>query len=298
LQSQLLRRLKDAASAAAWIARAPEGLDLEYCLHSDALREQLLGLGKDKVLLILRDDRTRVASEGTCLALALLCIQHEAIPEADRHELLAAVRWQWLPPSSVCYVAELGVLSAAMVSVLHKVTRFEGFGGALLGSMCEVGDVMHLSALRQRRPASRMAELELPWEVSVEALREIFGTDNLIALPGSQLFCGFHWGVNLRWSRGVEDTTLGKLCLMLEVNTEGGAVPPLGCVVSGVFDVITKGRCVVRGRAECWRPDSVLGMVSSDLLEQGVRVWPVGGGAPFEAEDGALRGTLVVKAVM
>jgi hypothetical protein len=296
LQSQLLGRLEDAVDLDEWRESTPQGLDLEYCLLRNALQARLLGLGKDKVVLVLRDNGTAVASEGTCLALALLCIRHDAIPEADRHELLAAIRWQWLPPSSICYASEMGTISTDMVRLLQKAALFEGTQD-LLHSMCPPGGVLHPSALLARRLESQMTELELPWEVSVEDLRGSFGaTADIIPAPEAKLFCGFQWTVHLKWGRAVADPTLRQLSLLVSADTECTSRLPPGCILSAVFRVAVMDWSEDR-RATCtWQGRDFSAVVDEDVLP--ARVWPEGDGAPFGLEGGVLKGKVVVQEVL
>jgi hypothetical protein len=84
LQAHLLQRLATATSQEDWHAKTPVGLDLEHCMTDSPRRCELLRCSTTRLMFILQDSRTRVASENTCLALVVCTSQRP-----DRHLLLS-----------------------------------------------------------------------------------------------------------------------------------------------------------------------------------------------------------------
>jgi hypothetical protein len=286
--------LEDAATVAEWQEAAPEGLDLEYCMHRPQLRARLDHCGAPKLRMILGDNSTKVASEGTCLAVAMSCIDDTE----EWSALLRLVHWQWLPRSSIWYAAKGVWCSAETVQLLSLVALLdESERGRVLREQSRPNSIVRPSALLPRRPASRMTELQLPWEVSVEDLRGNFGTTtNLIPAPQQLLFSGFQWSVQLQWTKDSADPTLWKLAAVVDANVGSGEAPPAQCMLS-ICCALYVNDSLVTTKRPCW-DCSAEKLSLLPVVVPKVSMWPASGIAHFGLEGAVLRGKVVVQQVM
>jgi hypothetical protein len=269
-------------------------------MHSPQLRARLLNCSVPKLLIILEDTDTMVASEGTCLALVMSRIPVRRHRDSEeRNSLLSLVGWQWLPSSSIWYAAKGGWFPRDVVQLLTLVALLEeGFRGLVQREKSAPDSILYHSALAGRRPASRMIELELPWEVSIEDVKRSVGTTaGLIPAPGKHFFSGFQWSCGLSWAQNASDPTLWALTVEVDADAGSGHVPPEGCVMSMCCTLYVNGALVGEPRRSmCW--DCNAETSSMAVLKPPVSVWPTGGIAHFGVEGEVLRGKVVVHKVL
>jgi hypothetical protein len=297
--------LEGAKDIAQWQATTPVGLDLEYCMSSSPeLRGQVRTIGVTHLRILLEDDRTMVASENTCLALVLEYMgSHPVISQSDRKALMEAVHWKWLSSSFICSLTGSAFIPASMQAQLQRAAMFEPDARDTLLTHPPADSYFLPRAAGGRRPASSVAQLELEWEVSCEALRATFGTNRkLITEPRMHLFGGLSWGVQLWWRERTAEPGTWHLRLQVLAGTPAGAELPQDCMVGVSFQATLAGRSLGSQVKGFWQVGNTRFILANDVLGGGLKGWPERAGADGRLlqriRGGMLRGSVVVHEVL
>jgi hypothetical protein len=304
LQGQLIKQLRTAASLEDWLARSPVGLDLEHCVHDSMLRNAFLEIHRlpERLLIILQDTRTAVASENTCAGIVVAVAPR--LPLAAPTELLRSVRWRWLSPSYLPLVRH--ALPEADQRYMEAVLRADKeLQGSLLQSIGDGSSCLRHTALLVQRPMSRLARLVMQGDYDAAQLGRSFdGERQTVSTTPWQVFAGLRWGMRLTWVRSQDDQALWGLGLAVVVNTfRPGAKLEPHCMLGGEFEVLVAGKVVHRGTHTWWPvPQPHVGsvhMLCDDVLGQKLSSWPAAAAElPASIEDGKLAVRLVVEKVV
>ena len=195
-QGGLLDLLERADSSKQWAAASPCGLDLEVCMHNNALRQRLQRLSLHKVATILEDDRTQVFCENTAVAFIQLYLDQAGDKSRGREELMKLVRW---PLVTATYLTHCDVDQAVLraLSCLSALPSSPSVGGAARSAA-----VKKAFSDKPARPPSFLSSMSFNWEASMTELSRSFAlraADSQRVCSPPFCFGGLDWYLGFDW---------------------------------------------------------------------------------------------------
>jgi hypothetical protein len=192
--------------------------DLEVAWGTEAKQQQLLGLPFGALLQLLRDERTRVASEDTAVYTALQWLEHNPSPPGKQQEQQAQlVGLLRLPQCTATFLAWLSEPSP-QPEVNHRAWVYGSSPKLLIDLLAASGrssDERHrwLRAVHQdkptwrghRRPPSALTQLQLSWDLPLRQLEESWAGHSAERIVCTDKTHPSYWQ-GRRWWLSVEHT--------------------------------------------------------------------------------------------
>jgi hypothetical protein len=257
--------------------------DLEVVWGDNGKQQQLLGLPLNALLQLLRDERTRVASEDTAVYTALRWLQGQpssAALDQQQHQFVELLRLVHCTATFLAWLAEPGHQPGVDLAwVYDRSPKLLADLLAVFGRSREERRKWLARVYKDKaawrlppRPASAVTQLQLSWDVPLKEL-EVAGA------PGKAVLCqppiiwrGRRWWLALEFAEGIASgyvcisgaTAFVSAAVMAEAVHEGSSNP--GFRLSAEY--MTTGR---GGQLLAWGTDrKEWPQVKAWLLEKGL----------------------------